>query len=191
MESRRYRALILGGLALLLVFYVAYSFFSGPDSTVSTPGQSDTTPQQRLTDFTLDESISDTEIWSLQAPQADQSGDTVRLHSPRVVYRVRGDTRIAITSEQGYYAINRRVLRVWGDVRLNRVREDQILETSTLQWNRNEEVIRTDAEVSMRMPRGVLRARGMRTHLREETIQFLSDVRFSSKPAESSSSSSS
>lgn len=190
MESRRYRALILAGI-VLLAFYAAYSYFSGPDSRQSTPEQSESTPKQQLTDFTLDESISDTEVWSLRAPRADQSGDTVQLESPRVVYRVAGDTRLVITSEKGYYAIDRQVLRVWGSVRLNRIRENQILETNTLQWNRNEEVIRTDAEITMRMPRGVLRARGMRTHLREETIQFLSDVQFSSKPADSSSSSSS
>lgn len=186
MESRRYLTVIVGGLLFLLVLYSGYSFLDGTDSGEPAPDKSDTTPKQQLSRFTLNESISDTEVWSLQAPRADQSGDTIRLQSPRVVYRVQGDTRLEITADRGSYALDRRILRVWGDVQLKRIQENQILETNTLQWNRRKERIRTDSEVALRMPRGVLRARGMQTHLREETIQFLSDVRFTSESSRSS-----
>lgn len=179
--GRRYLAVIaVLVLAAGLVYVGSPYLLTDAEETDSPPEETDES-EQSISGFQLNESLSDTEVWLLQSPEARRSGDQVDLTSPRVVYRVDGDTRVTVTSDRGDYSLDSRTLTLTGNVRLERLPGNQILETDTLHWNRPEGLVRTDARVTLRMPRGVLRARGMRTRLREETVQFLSDVEFSSR----------
>lgn len=179
MEPGRYLTVtltVLLGAGLLYVGVYYPSAETGPDASSGKKQGAD----QRISEFTLNESISDTEVWLLRSPEARRDGDRIDLTSPRVVYRVKGDTRVTASSERGSYSLESGTLTLRGDVRLERVTKNQIMETDTLHWDRPEGLVRTDARVVLRMPRGVLKATGMRTHLREESIRFLSNVEFSS-----------
>lgn len=180
MEPGRYRTLILVVLLGAGLLYAGL-FYPPGEPENDPPSEKDQEAEQRISGFTLNESISDTEVWLLRSPEARRSGDQVDLTSPRVVYRVQGDTRVTVTADQGSYSLKAGTLNLRGNVILKRVTKNQILETDTLHWNRPEGLVRTDSRVVLRMPRGVLRATGMRTHLREETVQFLSNVEFSSR----------
>lgn len=182
MESRGYLSLTVLGLLVLLGVYLGYGFFTSNDNTpeAGSKASPNKEKEQTLSEFTLNETLEDGERWILNSPRANRDGDTVRLQSPYVEYRVDGDTTMIISAKKGYYALKSQRLTLIDSVRLNRVNKNQILETDRLQWDRANKRVYTESPVVLRMPRGTLRARGMKTKLKEETIQFLSNVRYSS-----------
>jgi len=179
MELGRYVALILlvGGLG----FGVSYGldWYRPPSTPSEKQNKEPADARHELTDFTLNENLADGEIWRINAPTASRSGDTVELESPDVVYKVDGDTQLTITASRGKYLLSTKTLTLYQNVKLHRLRQDQVLTTDRLQWNRSNRTVSTDRPVKLDMPRGTLTAVGMKTQLKEETIQFLSNVKYS------------
>jgi LPS export ABC transporter protein LptC len=178
MEPGRYVLLIF--VAVVLVGGLYYSYNRPADDQDSVVESRESNSRQQLSDFTFNETLADGEIWRLSAPRAYRYPDRIKLESPHVVYTVRGDTRLTIDAEHGNYRPRNQTLILKDNVVLRRVRQNQILRTNRLQWSRESELITTEKRVRLETPRGTLTARGMKTRLKEDTIQFLSDVKFSS-----------
>jgi LPS export ABC transporter protein LptC len=179
MESGRYVLLIFILLALLAGLY--YGFNRPVDDSGTVPDSQEENPRQELSNFTLNQNLADDEIWRLSAPRAIRYSEKIKLLSPHVVYTVDGDTRLTIAADEGEYRRETQLLTLIDNVVLRRVQQDQILRTSRLKWNKSTELIMTEQRVRLLTPQGTLKARGMKTRLKEDTIQFLSDVRFSSR----------
>ncbi len=179
MEPGRY--LLVGLLTIGVLAGLVYRFGSPGNSTSDGRPNDENKPKQSLSDFTLKETRGGGEVWRLRAPRATRLSGTVKMRSPHVVYSVNGDTRVTIDAKQGIYRINKRILTVSEDVVLKRIPRNQVLRTKKLKWNRNSQVVRTPKQVRLETPEGVLTAQGMKTRLEEDTVQFLSNVKFMSR----------
>lgn len=185
MESHRYVLIatlfFLGGAGL--VFWFQYEDSSkqtvSPDQAETQSTSSKPNPQNTLTNFQLIETVSDTEVWIIEAPDASKRADTIFLTEPIVTYRVLEDTQARIVADEGTYSFNEQRLSLRGNVILDRFDRGQTLRTSLLNWNRLEGTLFTSAPVRLEFPTGTLRADGMWANFRKEQVKFHSSVRFS------------
>lgn len=179
MESGRYFLIILL-LSLLGVF--AYDRGWITSSPVDKSGEKSSQPNvsQKLSDFTLNETIGEQEIWRIQSPSASKSGDQIRLQSPTIVQSLEGDSKAIVKSDNGVYKLDKKIIVLTNNVVLKRPQKSQTLMTDKLKWNRSEQRVTTDELVKLEFPRGILRATGMRMNLKEDTVKFLSNVRYTS-----------
>jgi len=180
----------MGSRKLLLIALVLFGGVMGwywiaqdspPKEPSTEPASEEESIDHDFSDFELVETKSNNEAWHLTAPYSKQSGDTLALNDPQLVYKKSGDTSAVITSNTGNYDLKRGILYLRGNVVIRRPGENQVLRTEVLNWNRTEGTIITDRKVDIESPRGHLEAVGMWANLAEERMKFQSNVQFISE----------
>lgn len=162
--------IVLGGIVL---WWLSAPEPPGPTNSGENNSSS---VEQEVSRFELVETTGPGEVWELTAPYSSRSGNNLDLEKPYVVLREEGDTTVIITAEQGLYHLSDRTLTLTGDVRVRRIRENQVLKTEVLNWDQSKGTLDTEEAVRIESPGRILRAVGLWANLSEERVQFKSNV---------------
>ncbi len=163
---------VLTALILGLIFFYRNSADQPQPEILQLPGE------HLLEQFELVEDMGGGQQWILASSAASRQAHRVELKHPRITYSESGETAVLVTANRGLYDLTDRRLELLGEIVLKRERPRQILRTEQLFWEAQTGILKTEQELTLELPEGILKARGMWADLEEERLKLKSDVEF-------------
>ncbi len=141
-----------------------------------------TLPNQIISDFQLNESVSGRRLYSLVARRAVvwENESRIDVETLAVIFYDDSDRPYSLlTADNGTVWMKTEDLVSRGNVRVE-TGDSTVLTTDSLAWSNSRRVIHTGAKVTIESPRGVLAGAGLVADAQLSKIEIMSEVRGSS-----------